>query len=428
MAENTSQLRSLTEVVTDFKDFLSTLPGTKNVKSSSEESPGEFVFQLDKQKLALLGITQRELGPELYFALNGLKAGQLKGKEENHDLKIKYADFSGEISPEELLSTRIPTKNGQISLGSVGEYDFLPATSKIFRENGEITINIESNLQKGMKAEPIMQALMEYAENYDFPEGISYKRSGETEKNADLLIAMLTAFIFAIICIFAILVLQFNSYTQPGIILYSVVMGFLGATYGMRITGNPYGILFLIGFIALTGIVVNNAIILIDTANENCKQGESRAQAMKESAKSRLKPILSTTLTTVIGLATLTTDGFFAPLAWTIIFGLSVATLMTLFVIPALYQDEELIRYLIARRILKPLLKLLIPSLGLGAIRIFCTLFHIPLFSSELAQPFSLAFILTGILLLSRYGFQCNKKNESGFIQTFLNLQLVNLK
>lgn len=160
----------------------------------------------------------------------------------------------------------------------------------------------------------------------------------------------------------------------------------------------------------MTGIVVNNAIILIDSANEKCKQGESRANAMKESAKSRLKPILSTTLTTVIGLATLTTDSFFAPLAWTIIFGLSIATLMTLFVIPALYEDEKIIKYLLARWIVKPLLYLLFPALGLGGIWLFCFSFSIPLFSSEFAQSFSLAFLLTSVLMLSGYSIQCTLK------------------
>ena len=158
----------------------------------------------------------------------------------------------------------------------------------------------------------------------------------------------------------------------------------------------------------MTGIVVNNAIILIDSANENQKLGYSRPQAIKESAKSRLKPILSTTLTTVIGMVTLTGDGMFAPLAWTIIFGLSVATMMTLFVIPALYEDEGKIRYLIARVLLKPLVKLMLPTTGLGIVWGLSTMFGTPLFTGAFAMPFSLAFLIAGFLMLNRYGVQCN--------------------
>ena len=98
----------------------------------------------------------------------------------------------------------------------------------------------------------------------------------------------------------------------------------------------------------------------------------------------------------------------FAPLAWTIIFGLSVATMMTLFVIPALYEDEGKIRYIIARVILKPLVKLMLPTTGLGIVWGLSTMFGVPLFTGAFAMPFSLAFLIAGFLMLNRYGVQCN--------------------
>lgn len=107
-------------------------------------------------------------------------------------------------------------------------------------------------------------------------------------------------------------------------------------------------------------------------------------------------------------MVTLTGDGMFAPLAWTIIFGLSVATMMTLFVIPALYEDEGKIRYLIARVILKPLVKLMLPTTGLGIVWGLSTMFGAPLFTGAFAMPFSLAFLIAGFLMLNRYGVQCN--------------------
>lgn len=146
-------------------------------------------------------------------------------------------------------------------------------------------MTIGASLLQHQKAEPINQKLYTYAKNYPFPEGIGYAKGGEQEENADLIFALLSAFIFAFIVIFAILVLQFNSYTQPLIISYSILMGFVGATRGTLIMGYPYSMMFMIGFVALMGIVVNNAIILIDTANENRNYGQPRAQAIKESAK-----------------------------------------------------------------------------------------------------------------------------------------------
>lgn len=178
-------------------------------------------------------------------------------------------------------------------------------------------------------------------------------------------------------------------------------MGFVGATWGMLITGYPYTMMFMIGFVALMGIVVNNAIILIDSANENQQHGYTRPDAIKESAKSRLKPILSTTLTTVIGLATLTSDGFFAPLAWTIMFGLSVATVMTLFAIPALYQDENKLRILIKRVLLKPILMVIAPAVLMGILYLLGFMFGFDLFGNSYTKSAMIAlFVSTAIFLI----------------------------
>ena len=194
----------------------------------------------------MMGLTQGDLAPSLYFSLNGINAGSLKDATDTHDIKVKYADFQGELDPQMIMNTAFPSTNGQILLGSVGSYHLAPSTSNVTRENGQITVSLQSNLEKGYKAESIKEQLFTFAEKYDFPVGIDYYESGEMEDNSELLGAMLTTFIFAVICIFGILVLQFNSYTQPGIIMYSVIMGFLGATYGMVITGYSYGMLFLI--------------------------------------------------------------------------------------------------------------------------------------------------------------------------------------
>ena len=164
---------------------------------------------------------------------------------------------------------------------------------------------------------------------------------------------MLIAFIVALFLIFLILVLQFNSYTQSLLILYSIVMGLFGANIGLFITNNPYSLSFMIGFISLTGIVVNHVIVLIDRININLDKGMSMYDALIETGKSRLHPVLLTTVSTVVGLFSIASqDKFFAGLGYTIIFGLVVATIMTLFVIPALYHDKEKIISTIKRTIL----------------------------------------------------------------------------
>lgn len=142
IAKSASDLDTLSAVARDFKSYLGSLPGAKNVTNSSEESPGQFVFELDKQKLALLGLSPANVAPELYLVLNGMKAGTLKMGTEMHDIKLKYQDFDSQVSPDVLMTTMINTPAGQLPLASIGNYVFKPAVSSISREKGEITITI----------------------------------------------------------------------------------------------------------------------------------------------------------------------------------------------------------------------------------------------------------------------------------------------
>ena len=425
LAKAWSNQESLRKVAKDFEEYLSQLPWTKNISNSSKESPGQFVFELDNDKLAMLGLTQSAIGPELYLALNGMKAGSIKIDDNTHDIKLKYADFDESVSPEALMSTLLNTPAGQISLGSIGNYIFKPAVSSISREKWEITVTIGASLLQHQKAEPINESLYKYAENYPFPEGISYAKGGEQEENADLIFALFSAFVFAFIVIFAILVLQFNSYTQPLIISYSILMGFVGATRGTLIMGYPYSMMFMIGFVALMGIVVNNAIILIDAANENRSHGQARAQAIKESAKWRIKPILSTTLTTVIGLSTLISDGMFAPLAYTIMFGLSISTFMTLFSVPALYQDEHKVRILIKRVFLKPLIMILTPLLMIWILYLLSVMFKLDLLANLYGKSAIIALFLSIAVFLIVWEFYRNSQGEAGRRQSILKLNII---
>ena len=142
---------------------------------------------------------------------------------------------------------------------------------------------------------------------------MSYQLGGENNDNSELIMAMGIAFVLSLIMIFSILVLQFNSFKQPQIIMYTVALALLGTNIGLSLTGNPYSMSFGIGFIALTGIVVNDAIVLIDRINRNRKNGMDKYTAITHAGKSRLQPIILTTITTILGLMSIVReDEFFA--------------------------------------------------------------------------------------------------------------------
>lgn len=181
---------------------------------------------------------------------------------------------------------------------------------------------------------------MNFASTYQFPTGISYKAGGENDANSELIIAVVSAFFIAVMVIFAILTLQFNSFSQPAIILYSVVMSLPFVMIGLLITGNQFSMPFGIGFIAFTGIAVNHGIILIDAINQNLQKGMNGFTALVEAGSSRLEPMTLTTVTTVLGILPIALrDRFWAGMGFTIIFGIIAASALTLFVVKGIYYE-----------------------------------------------------------------------------------------
>ena len=421
-ADEKASLDDLNKVARDFENYLKTLPWTKNITNSSKESPWQFVFTLDEDRLAMLWLTKTSVGPSLYLALNWMDAGSVKIDWDSHDISLKYNDFEDTVSPDTLMWTIITTTAWQIPLASIASYTFKPAVSNITREDWDIVVNIWANLEQDVKAESVNEPLYAYWESYDFPDGISYSKWWEQVENADLIESLLASIAFAFIMIFGILVLQFNSYVQPLIISYSLLMWFVWATYWMLVTWNPYSMMFLIWFVALMGIVVNNAIILIDSANDNVSHWYSRWDAIKESAKSRLKPILSTTLTTVIGMWTLLTNGMFALLAYTIMFGLSFATFVTLFAIPVLYKDEGKLRLLIRRLLFKPWLILVFPIIVIGILFLLAYMFWFDLMWTIWWNAIMWSLMVTTALFLIFWEFTRNCKWEAWWRQNILKI------
>lgn len=217
-------------------------------------------------------------------------------------------------------------------------YELQDAVESYQREDGNIVIKVTADVEQGVPSSGPQAELIAFAQAYDFPNGVSYTAGGEVNENAELLQAFGTGYAIAFLLIVAVLVLQFNSYKQTLFIVYPIFVALIGSNIGLWITGNPYSLAFFIGFFALSGIVINDAIVLMDRINYNTDRGMPKLQAVEEASISRLQPILLTTITTIVGLMSVARqDEFFAGLAYTIMFGLFVGSVMTLFVIPAMY-------------------------------------------------------------------------------------------
>lgn len=359
--DDSNKLDLLKTISSDFKNFLSTKKGIKNINISSQESPWQFIYTFDKIKMTLLWLTPNNFKYEAFATSNGLNAGTIKWNYDDNDIKIYYAENKNNITPQSLDETNINTPSWKINFGNITEYNFNKSVDSISREDNKIIISIWADTENWIKPDQIQTELKQYAKNYKYPKGISYYMWWENEENSALIQTIMISFIIAILLIFLILVLQFNSYTQPVIILYSVLIWLLWANIWLWIVGEPYSMMFGIWFIALTGIVVNDSIVLLDRSNKNMSRWMTKTNAITEAGKSRIQPIILTTITTFFGLVSIVWDAMWKSLAITIMVWIIFGSTSTLFVAPSLNYDKDKIKHLFKRTILKYTIYLLIP-------------------------------------------------------------------
>lgn len=342
-ASSSEYFTSLIQTAKQIEDYLKKTSWTKNPGVSSPDTPGQFVVQIDTDKVATLWLSQAQTALEIAQAVNGVNAGEIKINGEDRTIKVLYDTFARSVTPESIASLLITVPNGQqVRVGDLMDIKPDAAVAQISRENGKISVRVESDLADGWTTQgwQIQGALLSYMETVQLPEGISFEAVGEWQENAELISATVRGFIISLAMMFMILLIMFNSLTKPAIILYAIILAFLWVNIGLAVTGNPYSMPFAIGFIALAWIVVNDAIILLERIRENVSHKIDETKAIVEAGKSRLQPILLTTITTVFGILPLALqDEFWAWLGYTIIFGLIAGSSMTLFVIPSLYFE-----------------------------------------------------------------------------------------
>ena len=194
-------------------------------------------------------------------------------------------------------------------------------------------------LKGDYQAEPVTNAIVDKLDQYHWPDGVSYQVGGEQEQRKESFAGMTKVLLIAMLGIFAVLVLQFNSFSQPAVVFTAIPFAVTGMILALWLAGYTFSFTAFIGLTSLVGIVVNNSIILVDYANQLRKDGHSLKEAIIESRQTRMLPILLTTMTTIGGLLPLTLSNsvMWSPMGWTIIGGLLVSTLLTLVVVSVLY-------------------------------------------------------------------------------------------
>lgn len=329
------------KIENDVVDLLSDIPGLTDVEGSSEDVVPEARVVLDRQKASQYGITTSSMANALNTAVSGSVATQYKVDNKEMDVRIRY-DQNKMNYITDLQNITIKSASGaSIPLTEIANIEMTDGALQINRENQKQYVSVSANTS-GIDTNTAQRLIDEKLATYPFPEGYEYTYGGTTEEMVKAFTSLALVLIISIILIYMIMASQFESLIYPGIVMFAMPLALTGGVFGLLITGNTITVNAFMGFIMLVGMVVNNAIVLVDYTNQLRERGMTCYDALIEAGPNRLRPILMTTLTTIIGMLPMALgvgEGMETqkPLAITIIFGMTISTMVTLVLIPVLY-------------------------------------------------------------------------------------------
>jgi multidrug efflux pump len=329
------------------QDSIRSIKGTYDIVDNSPPGKQEINIIIDEEKAALYGFQTQDVALNVRYAFDGIKSTEYRDGDEEIDVVVKYDQIS-RSSMEDILNIRLTNYSGRtVALRDMVKFEIKSGTSQIRRFDQKRTILVMGEIDdKKISLDKVNARIKDFfpALEAQFP-GINFQIGGQFEEFSEAFGNIGALFVLGIILIFLILGTQFNSYSQPLVILSTVPFAFIGAMLGLIISGNPFSLTAMFGFVALAGIVVNDAIVMISFMNDRRSGKDTSAfqywRSIVNSGRLRFRPIILTSLTTIAGLVPMAfgiggQSGMWAPLANVIVFGLFVSTLLTLFIIPCL--------------------------------------------------------------------------------------------
>lgn len=327
----------LNDIAEKVKNELAGIPTVIDAKTSVEETSGEIVFVPNKEVLARNNLNPAQLGLELRNSINRNTDESIK--KQGDDIIISVGANENMLkSTEGIKDMAISTPSGkELFVSELGKIELRSSLASIDHLEKDRVVYVTSGTDGGNPTD-ITNELKNRITKLDIPSGYRIEFGGETQELQEVFMDMFMKMIIGIILILFILIIQFNSYRQVFIILLTIPLAMIGVIWGMTLSRLIVDIPAFIGIVSLAGIVVNNAIILIDEINREIKNGAYILDAARNAGKIRLRPVFLTTITTVFGLLPLSiTQPDWRNMGFTIIFGLTFSTFLTLVVVPSLY-------------------------------------------------------------------------------------------
>jgi HAE1 family hydrophobic/amphiphilic exporter-1 len=335
------EIDTLKKVGDDFKNIIEQVEGTREVATSYDDGIPQVQIIADRGIASQYGLTTAQIGSAIKNTLSGSDVTKFKVNGDELDVVLKGDNIYGEsMSLLEMLP--IPTPMGSnIPLSEIADIKIEKGPITIMRENQTRVLTVSGSVV-GRDVQSVSTEIQTLLKEYEMPMGYSYTYGGETEQIVETFTDLAMVMLVAIVLVYMIIAAQFESLIQPLSIMFSVPLALSGGFIGLFITGLPLNVIGIIGLIILVGIVVNNAIVLVDYINNRRSRGEDRYAAIMKAGPIRIRPIMMTALTTILGLVPMAMGiGEGAELTQSmgvvVIGGLSLSTVLTLVVVPVMY-------------------------------------------------------------------------------------------
>ncbi|MEZ4240674.1 MAG: efflux RND transporter permease subunit [Myxococcota bacterium] len=348
------------------------VPGLTDLADDYNVGRPELRLRIDRGAAKRVGVSTAAIGNAVRTAVAGAVATTVRDGDDEIDVLVELApEYREDL--QRVLDLRLPGREDTspstfpVPLSTVARYELGGGSSGIKHIDQDLVVTIKGDIAEGYNDNDVRAGVQTFLDGYDLPDDMATALTGANEEQEEATFFLGRAFFIAVALILLVLVTQFDSVTMPLIILATVILSLIGVLWGLLLTGTPFGVIMTgIGVISLAGVVVNNAIVLLDYVQQLLQRGLSVEEALVEAGLTRFRPVMLTAVTTALGLVPMalgtsvdftrmqlvvgsTSAQLWGPMAIAVIFGLSFATLLTLVMVPTLYSINEDLRGLGAR-------------------------------------------------------------------------------
>lgn len=348
-----TDMDSLMAFAEEMRRQIAGIPGTNNVRLSIESGNPEVVIRIDKEKMARLGLSPEVVGATMYTSFSGNRDNKFQSGNFEYDINVRLDAFNRQsISDVENLT--FMNNSGQtVKLKQFASVTEETGTSQRERYGRISSVLLESQVL-GRAVGDVGNDIIIFLEKTDFPDGITWLPEGEIKYQEDAFGSLGTALLIAIVLAYLIMVALYESFLHPFVVLFSIPLSIIGALLALALTGHALGLFSILGIIMLVGLVLKNAILVVDFTNHLRREGKNIHDALTEAVKLRFRPIVMTAISTVIGMLPIalshgTGSEWKSGMGWVLIGGLLSSMLLSLIVVPVVYAIAEQAKSFVTR-------------------------------------------------------------------------------